>query len=1421
MATLNAIALLGCARDNTLSFAPPLAAIDPAGTKLQPYCSACDSWNDLDRASAEPDGQPARSTRPARRVFNDRTLNDLRSVAQNMLAPDRADGTKLVFLKATRRLLAHSRTEPVPLDGSHALIDQTLSQMLATSRAVRMAAASTALGFVAVRIERDPTGVSFAKHLFYIIDQLIEQERKPVTETALSFLGRLARMVPPQGLLECLSLERLVRRLGDSHTFFRSLCRTQLEQVAAYRDVKTYALVQPHFPTIAPLLVNASLNSDATLKAALECFHQSRESFFRITKDNVLPSLVLGNQSKMLDSIARALKIGSTAVMLTAGTTAAAILAFVYMQQSAKKIEAGLKNYTDLIKHSSSGADLSLTRILGSVKVPLVFRLAIELGDTDPITSTRAEHALKLVERQCQGGTVSADSIDIGSVLKNSIVGILSHMNRGLNESASQRPLRDKQRIIRALAAVTDRVGPSISGFSPQIMATLQSALEAPGLREVTLEAFKVFIERLKFNEIGPFIGTTTATFVRLWPEFTDPQRRIAVETVNYIVVGNGHHLSKFVQDVADLSGIPELEQANTRLSHIRKEWDFLQRSEYLIYRIGSENDVVTLQALKELGKLLTERTADVQNLTAGDSFHDRVGQLVKTLFSVAVKEGIENEPIRNRAFECLGILGAVDPDRFEMPPAEAAVVVEEDFKNADEAVRFALHLIQDLLIGAYRSTNDTRHQETLAFAIQELLAFCGFNPAVMEKDKVALRDVDPVTLKRWKELPPAVHETCGPLLGGSFSFKSRQEAEPVGYPIYSNTNSYRDWIRTFASYLISQLEQDVPKRVFGAFPPVLHLEDTAVAQHLLPHLVLTAVISGSPEVRDKLREEMMTVLRDQVSPTHTRLSENSRSLSAQTVFEMMDHLSRWISAAKKRVAELRTRKKGSKKGKEEAYWEQGLHEVEGLLQDIPHILVGQAALTCKAYARSLLNYESHIVGQQLQSKDESVMQTYYENLHECYANLDEPDGMEGISTKIVSPSVLHQIREHESTGRWTSAQSCWEVLLQQAPDEAQNHIGLLTCLRHLGHYDSMRTHIRGILASRADSDEWDRVLAPFNLQASMFAADWDAVDRVLQVPGIDGAEVAFGRVISAMRFGDDALLEQTFYEAREMLGSPLVAAGRESYRRVYDSVVHLHILQELHAVHLTAKSPSTGYSQLEQTLNVRLHATSPSFRAREPILNMRRNSLKLTARADARAEIGELWLETAKIARKAGHQQTAYTAILQARDCEASFAFLQSAKLLYKDDQHYKAIQELDNSLQPVLPHYVRFEGHEWKLTGRKVEKQVAKAALRRARWQHDAGRLEREQIPGQYKLASALDKDWETPHYHLGHYYDSLCANGDRIDVRDLNSMVWTVREFAETLQFGTKFIYQALPRMLTIWFKMGEHENCIRMAKQKTNV
>jgi serine/threonine-protein kinase ATR len=58
-------------------------------------------------------------------------------------------------------------------------------------------------------------------------------------------------------------------------------------------------------------------------------------------------------------------------------------------------------------------------------------------------------------------------------------------------------------------------------------------------------------------------------------------------------------------------------------------------------------------------------------------------------------------------------------------------------------------------------------------------------------------------------------------------------------------------------------------------------------------------------------------------------------------------------------------------------------------------------------------------------------------------------------------------------------------------------------------------------------------------------------------------------------------------------------------------------------------------------------------------------------------------WLMTAKMARKAGHWQTAYSATLQARQNGDLSTQIQSAKLVKAMGEPHRALQELEGSLR------------------------------------------------------------------------------------------------------------------------------------------
>jgi serine/threonine-protein kinase ATR len=147
--------------------------------------------------------------------------------------------------------------------------------------------------------------------------------------------------------------------------------------------------------------------------------------------------------------------------MLCDPPVASAIVAYLYMQPDAQR-QRGLTT----LRRETKG--VVLNQLLESINIPLIYKLALELGNEDPAVAAQAERALKNVERTRTGHAPSAN-VELGGILRNAIVGLLSHMNRGLHDAAHHRPLRDKQKIIRSLNAITNRVGRGILGFCPQV----------------------------------------------------------------------------------------------------------------------------------------------------------------------------------------------------------------------------------------------------------------------------------------------------------------------------------------------------------------------------------------------------------------------------------------------------------------------------------------------------------------------------------------------------------------------------------------------------------------------------------------------------------------------------------------------------------------------------------------------------------------------------------------------------------------------------------------------------------------------------------------------------------------------------------------------------------------------------------------
>ncbi|KAF8961112.1 hypothetical protein BDZ97DRAFT_1664899 [Flammula alnicola] len=1302
-------------------------------------------------------------------------------------------------------ILKHHNGKEI-LDSS---IDIVFRGMGDVDRSVRVSAGYALSGLVRRYGLNGQDGFNHAEPIFTHLYQRFEASKNPVRETLLIAVGSMGKTNNPDILGQVLCL--LVAQLGRQNPVIRGSACMHILAIAKHHQKAPYSLILPYLDQIAPFIIKRLSTQPDLLGEACRVMSIAPADFIVITLPRTLPELFASCDQKALDSITKELSTKASTLLLKHSH---GILASIFLLSSQAATTKAL-NFVIKVLTDATSSTIDIQSVVKSCVVPLLAELVVVMGDENAEMSQQGIIALKRVEQVLVSGKRAVPlEPDLGAFLKTYMLGLISDINDMLQDVQGKKTVSMKRKILRSLGALVEQIGPMINHVSPQIMATFQTMVSIPELSEVTLESWYKFLTTLGSTELGPHIGPTSAAIVASWTLFSDHARDTAFQALEYIVCTMGINLQQYLSEIVDLSVIEELRPLDEKLKSMRSTSSSEEELQRILKQSSSDNLTVAMQALRELKSfMLKDHKEYIHRITSGDIFDPMIGQILASLFATACRDnGDGTEGLRFLSFECIGVLGAMDPDRCEIPYRNTNMVVMKNYMDEAEGVIFALHLIQDLLVGAFRSTSDIKYQSHLAYSIQELLKFCQFTPALVAASGTA--SVPIKVRNRWNALPKHVLETVTPLLEARFTL-NQSSSPDIQHPIYPTQSTYREWIQLWTTYLISRVSGPTAQRLFGVFRSAVRNKDVVVAHHLLPHLVLNILISGNDDDALSIRTEMMTVLNDQVDMESNSTSDK-KLLSAQAVFMLLDHLNKWVRVARQELSKKADPKR-PRPDRMNVHLQDQLLRLDSILANIDQSLMAKAAFQCKAFARSLMNFEQQIIIIKERESGQDDLPGYYDKLHEIYAHLDEPDGMEGISTLILSPSLEHQIRQHESTGRWTSAQSCWEVRLQESPDNVDFHLGLLRCLRNLGHYDTLRTHVIGVLTRHP---EWESTLAGFQVESAWVVGAWDDVQRLVERIDNDSSSMVTARVLLAMRTGDANAISDSLSQARSILGAPITAAGAKGYRRSYEAVLDLHLTHELELIYRTTYSLQPGsqdgirqerrrtIAELSKTLSARLDTTLPTFRTREPLLSMRRTAFTLSKnpRLGLNRETGKSWLASAKIARKAKQWQTAYSAMLQAQQSKASYSFIESAKLLKATGEPLHALQELENSIKLLG----LFDDKVLDLTmDADGERMKAKIQVLRARWMNECDRFDTTTIFAVFQEATFLQKKWESAHYYLGQFHDECfkaLSHTEQVG-RGLKMNAYTVKSFSKAIMHGSKYIYQTVPRMLTIWLDLGE--------------
>ena len=198
--------------------------------------------------------------------------------------------------------------------------------------------------------------------------------------------------------------------------------------------------------------------------------------------------------------------------------------------------------------------------------------------------------------------------------------------------------------------------------------------------------------------------------------------------------------------------------------------------------------------------------------------------------------------------------------------------------------------------------------------------------------------------------------------------------------------------------------------------------------------------------------------------------------------------------------------------------------------------------------------------------------------------------------------------------------------------------------------------------------------------------------------------------------------------------------------------------------------------------------------------------------------DVSSTWLTSARLLRKGGFTRQAFGAVLRASQLGDHQATIEHSRLLWKEGQHRKAIRSLEGAIaaNAFQPYDYPVANQKESNTGQQnqpLNLVKARANLLLAKWVDRAGQTKSEIVIGCYHQAVDTYNRWEKGHYHLGKHYNKLLESEKAKPPAKQAQPFFTgemaklvIENYLRSIVYGAQYLYQTLPRILTLWLEMG---------------
>jgi serine/threonine-protein kinase ATR len=364
--------------------------------------------------------------------------------------------------------------------------------------------------------------------------------------------------------------------------------------------------------------------------------------------------------------------------------------------------------------------------------------------------------------------------------------------------------------------------------------------------------------------------------------------------------------------------------------------------------------------------------------------------------------------------------------------------------------------------------------------------------------------------------------------------------------------------------------------------------------------------------------------------------------------------------------------------------------------------------------------------------------------------------------------------------------------------------------------------------------------LLPYAAEASWQTGRWDKLQRVVSLssdgPGGD-FNVTLGRTLLALHQNDQKTFQGIINSLREQIAMSLSATTTDSLGICHDVMLKFHVLSELEMMASPLAVRPDRHQQLIESLDRRLESIGAHLNDKQYLLGIRRAAMQLSGYVGyyfqqalliairstfTKADIASSWLTSARLARKGNSIHQSFNAVMHASKLGDVSSTIENARLLWRRGDHLQAIQILKGAIRAEAFISQRSDSLEDSvIVTAEAEKNqnllTARAHLLLAKWLDSAGQTPSSELRRHYQDSVKKHQIWEKGHYYLGRHYNKLLESEKVLAPDQRTDPFYTgetaklvIENYLRSLNYGTKYIYQTLPRILTLWLELGVQVN-----------